>query len=160
MPQEIDVTETTKARANKQIAKKIAAGNERNRARNTVRSVVEDHPIAAIAGGILFGALAARYLPRLGFGKFGKRAVTLAAAGAELAALYSSRAADSAGDAAREGREKLGELGGSLSESIGETAVEAKRRGVDLADVALAGAKAFGGSTARRVSELVSKVRH
>lgn len=154
------MTDTSKTPANKQVAKKVAAAQERNRKRSTARAVVEDHPIAAIAGGILLGALAARYLPRLGFGKLGRRAVTIAAAGAELASLYGSRAAETAGEAAREGREKLGEIGGSLGDTIGETAGEAKRRSLDLADVALAGAKAFGGTTARRVSDLVSKVRH
>jgi len=47
-----------------------------------------------------------------------------------------------------------------LGESIGETAGEAKRRSIDLADVALAGARAVGGSAVRRVTDLASKVRH
>lgn len=138
------------------IADRISAGQERNRARGTVREVIEEHPIAVIAGGILLGAVLAQFLPKTGLARYGRRAAALAAAGGELAMLYGSKAADSAGDVAREGREKLGELGDTVS----DTAAEAKRKGLDLADVALAGVKAFGGSTARRVSDLASKVRH
>lgn len=152
MTKETSVTKTPDT----DVERKIAAAQERNRNRSTARAVVEDHPIAVIAGGLLLGALLAKFLPRSGIGKLGSRAITLAAAGAELASLYGSKAAESAGEAAREGREKLGELG----EAIGESASEAKRRTVDLADVALTGAKVLGGTAVRRAAEIVSKVRH
>jgi len=152
MTEETNVQDTPE----KKLEGRIAAAQDRNRARSTVREVVEDHPIAVIAGGLLIGALLARFLPRSGLSRLGTKAATLAAAGAELASLYGAKAADTASEAAREGREKLGVLG----ESIGETAGEAKRRSIDLADVALAGARAVGGSAVRRVTDLASKVRH
>lgn len=149
-------TSPEKTGSEKRLAERIAAGHERNANRGTVRSMVEDHPIAVIAGGIVLGAVIARLLPKSGLSRLGGRAVALAAAGAELAALYGSRAADSAGDMARDGRERLGEIG----ETIGESAGEARRKTIDLADVALAGARAVGGKAARRASEIVSRVRH
>lgn len=140
----------------KSLETRIAEGQKRNRARDAVREVVEDHPVAAIAAGIVLGAIAARMLPRLRLGRLGRGAASLAVAGAELATLYGTKAAEKAADAGHVGREKLGDLG----ESLGETASEARRRSVDLADIALTGAKALGGKTLRQVSDLASRVRH
>ena len=156
MTKESNVSKSPNSKSDDRLAKRIAAGRERNADRGTVRSIVEDHPVAVIAGGLVLGVLLARFLPRSGISRLSGRAMALAAAGAELAALYGSKAVDGAGEAARDGREKLGEIGGTISESAGE----ARRRTLDLADVAIAGARAVGDSAARRVAGLASKVRH
>ena len=79
-------------------------------ARGTVKGLVEEHPVAMLAGGILIGALVAGALSRPGPAKdpseqkprrsFGRRAVQLAAIGAELAAAYVARADSMAENAA------------------------------------------------------------
>ena len=142
--------------ASRSTADKVAAAQKRNAERPGFREVIEDHPIAAVAGGILLGALLARALPRLPFGKIGRRASTLAAVGAELASLYGARAASAASVAGRDGREKLADLG----ETVADASSEARRRGAEIADVAIAGARSAGGSALRRVSELATRVRH
>lgn len=141
---------------NDKLARKIAAGQERNRARSAVRQVVNDHPIALLAGGIVLGALVARLLPRSAFGKLGTRAASLAAMGAEMAALYGAKVADTAGEAAREGREKLEDIGASVSEG----ASEARRRTSDLADLAVSTAKSVGSKALRKVADAAERVRH
>lgn len=138
------------------LARKIAAGQERNRARAAIQQVANDHPIALLAGGIVLGALVARLLPKSAFGKVGKRAASLAVMGAEMAALYGSKVADAAGEAARDSREKLEDLGSTVSEG----ASEARRRTGDLADLAVSTAKSVGSKALRKVSEAADRVRH
>lgn len=155
----MDSTDTAPAKnetAQDRIARKVAAGQDRNRTRSTVREVVEDHPIALLAGGLLIGALAARFLPRSLFGQLGKRTAALAAAGADMAALYGARIGSAASEAGQHGREKLEELG----ETASETAADAGRRATDLADLAVSTAKAVGTKALRRVAEVTDRVRH
>lgn len=78
-----------------------------------IRGLVEEHPVAMLAGGLLFGALVARSLARPSKGKapsadtpapkpqrsLARRAAHLAVLGAELAAAYAA-GADSAAEAA------------------------------------------------------------
>ena len=141
---------------NDRLARRIAAAQERNRARSAVQGMIDDHPIALLAGGLLLGALVARLLPRNAMGKLGTRAAALTMAGAEMAALLSDRVASTAGEAAREGRGRLGDLG----ETFSETATEARRRTADLADIAITTAKAVGADALRRVSQAADRVRH
>ena len=156
-----DIAPARKETAHDRIARKVSAGQDRNRARSSVREVMEDHPIALLAGGLLIGALAARLLPRsmfgkLGFDKLGKRTAALAAAGAEIAALYGARIGSAASEAGQHGREKLEELG----ETASETAADAGRRAAGLADLAVTTAKAVGTQALRRVAEVTDRVRH
>ncbi len=152
----MDHDDSTTSASNNKLARKIASGQERNRARSAIRQVANDHPIALLAGGIVLGALVARLLPKSAFGKVGKRAASLAAMGAEMAALYGSKVADAAGEAARESREKLEDLGSTVSEG----ANEARRRTGDLADRAVSTAKSVGSKALRKVSEAAERVRH
>ena len=156
-PMDIDDTApANKEKTQDRISRKIAAGQDRNRARSTVREVVEDHPIALLAGGLLIGALAARFLPRSMFGKLGKRTAALAAAGAEIAALYGARIGNAASEVSQHGREKLEELG----ETASETAADAGRRAAGLADLAVTTAKAVGKQALRRMTDVTDRVRH
>lgn len=141
---------------NERIARRIAAGQERNRARSALRGVAEEHPIALLAGGLLLGALVARFMPKSVFGKLGSRAAALTMAGAEMATLFGGKVATAAGDVTREGREKLEELG----ESVSESTAGARRTTSNLADIAISTAKAVGSDALRRVSEAADRVRH
>lgn len=138
------------------IAARISAGQARNKARSAMREVAQNHPIALLAGGIVLGAILARFLPRTPFGKLGRGAGALAAASVEMASRYGSRAADAASGAVREGKERLEDIG----ETVSETAGDARRRTVDLADIAMATAKAITADALRRVSEAADRVRH
>ena len=151
-----NTTATGLSGAKNGLAQKIAAGQERNRARAAIQQVANEHPIALLAGGLLLGARAARLLPRNMFGRMGKSAAALAAMSAELATLYSAKVADAAGDAAREGKDKLEELGNTVGESAGEV----RRRTSDFADLALSTARDLGGKAIRKVSDAAEKVRH
>ena len=69
----------------------------------TVKGLIDEHPVAMLAGGILLGALIAGALSPRSEGKprrsFGRRAVQIATLGAELAAAYVAGADSLASDA-------------------------------------------------------------
>lgn len=124
--------------------------------RQAARNVIHDHPVAALAGGILIGALIARAIPKSPVRKAGKRASALAALGTELALAYATKAAK----AGREGAEKLGDAGSSVAERIGDGGEEARRRAAEIADIAISGAKEAGEIARRRAMEIATRLRH
>lgn len=84
----------------------LSGADEKTAAPGTVRGIVEEHPVAMLAGGILLGALIAGAIsgpatkrpgekPRR---SFSRRAVQLATIGAELAAAYVAGADGTAED--------------------------------------------------------------
>jgi hypothetical protein len=123
-----------------------------------VKGLIEQHPMAMLAGGILIGALIASALPR---GKtrapakaantFGKQATRLAAMGAQLATAYAARAAQ----AGREGTEKLEDLG----EIISDTSGEAKRRTGEMADLASTALREMSTVALRRAAEIAARLK-
>ncbi|WP_068076736.1 hypothetical protein [Novosphingobium lentum] len=165
----------------RRVRDRIEAAHERNEAaaaaqqppKSRVRQLAEDHPIAMLAGGIVVGALVARFVPvgRLlpaGLGrKVRRNALSLATVATELAAAYGAgagefaavagaKAADFASEAGREGRERIEDLG----EVVSEAGTEARRRAADFAEVAVNGARGAGVAAMRRVGEIASRVRH
>ena len=110
-----------------------------DQALGTVKGLVEEHPIAMLAGGILLGALVAGALSRPGKAveaktaedskprsSFGRRAVELAALGAELAAAYAAsassaveEAAESAAEAAKPQARRISGLAGTVLRTLG-----------------------------------------
>ena len=98
----------------------------------TVKGLIEEHPVAMLAGGILLGALIAGALSRARPAKldragkpgssFVRRAVEIAVLGGELAAAYAAGAGSVVEEAA---------------ESASEAAKPKTRRLADLASIAL-----------------------
>lgn len=91
-----------------------------------VRGFVEEHPVAMVAGGILFGALVAGAITRVGSGVAGdkatrkntiarsslpRRALDIAAIGLEMAAAYAAGAAGEKAAASPEPEEGKPESG-------------------------------------------------
>jgi hypothetical protein len=125
----------------------------------SVKGLIEQHPIAMLAGGILIGALIASAIPRrrsgapvqTAAGNLGKQASRLAAVGAQLATAYAARAAQ----AGREGSEKLEDLGGMISETSGE----AKRRTGEMADVAATAFRELSAVALRHAGEIAARIK-
>ncbi len=107
-------------------------------------SLLKEHPGLILAGGLAVGLLAGALLPKKAAaktgGNLGAKALSLAAVAAELAMTLGQQARDQAGDAAREGRAKLADLGESAG-TLGRKAAyrasavrgEAARTGLKLA---------------------------
>lgn len=114
----------------KQIRKKVTAAQDRNNARAEDQSLAaragdtavaakdkftgfaREHPITTVVGGLAIGVLVSslfRGSPTRKAGKkLGKKAMGLAAIGAELALAYAQQAMEAAGDVREAGAEKLG----------------------------------------------------
>jgi hypothetical protein len=104
-----------------------------------MKVLVEEHPVAMLAGGILLGALVAGALSRPGKAvqaktaenskprpSFGGRVVELAALGAELAAAYAAgvgsaaeEATESAAEAAKPQARRISGLAGTALRTLG-----------------------------------------
>jgi hypothetical protein len=147
---------------NARLRDRIDAAKARNAAQSAIdssRKVIEEHPIAALAGGILIGALIARALPRsvarTPARKFGKSALSLATVASELAIAYAAKAAE----AGRGGVDRLEDLGGSVGGKVVEGGAEARRVATDIAGIARAGFKEASEVALRHVSEIAAKVR-
>jgi len=130
-----------------------------------------DYPFAAIAGGLAIGILAGSLLPR-GFGrKLARGTIAAAAVAGKLGLEYGSAALDAAGkvadEANREGREKIGQLGGKLEvlgSSVNDKTRRYGRKAADAANEVLAdkGQKGLdvGYRLAREAIKFVSNLRH
>lgn len=157
------MTEDTATR----LRDRLDAAKARDMARSgaeTVKGVIEEHPVAALAGGILIGALIARMIPRRiaplsPVKKAGKSASALAALGAELAVAYATKAAEKG----REGVHKLEDIGGTVGEKLGDTisggASEAKKRAVDFSEIATAALREVGEIALRRANEFKDRIK-
>lgn len=103
--------------------------------------LARDYPVALIAGGLVAGALLGALLPR-GLGrKLARGAIAAAAVATEVGMTYGKQAAEKAGEAGREGRKAIAELG--------DKAEEQGRKGRDL-----------GIRFAREAIRIVSELRH
>ncbi|BEV00830.1 hypothetical protein [Novosphingobium olei] len=155
------MTEETASR----LRDRLDAAKARDVARSsveTVKGVIHEHPVAALAGGILVGAIVARMLPRGSktqeepVKKAGKSASALAALGAELALAYATKAAEKG----REGVHKLEDIGGSVGGRIGDGASEAKKRAADFAEIAVGALRDAGEAALKRANDLKDRVKH
>lgn len=138
----------------------------------TVKGLIEEHPVASVAAGILLGALVARALPstsrkgRDTANGLRKGAAGLAAVAGQLAVEYATKARE----AGREGMHKIEEVGGSVGgklaevggvvgERLSEGSGEAKRKAGDLAEIARAAALEASEIALRKINELSAKVK-
>ena len=160
-----DEIETGEHDPNAAVREKIEAAKARVAASSpakTVKTLVDEHPVAMLAGGILLGALVARAWPKrrsaakeVVDSRLGKRAVALAALGAEIATAYATRAAE----VGREGVARLEDIGGSVGGKIAEGGEEARKRAVDLTDVAVSSAREAGETALSRLIEIATRLR-
>lgn len=98
-------------------------------AATTATDFVKRHPLATVAGvaavGLAIGALTRP--GRKAGKKAGKRASAFASYATELGLAYATGLLDKAGDVARTGQDKLGELGGVAADRGGDAADTARR---------------------------------
>jgi ElaB/YqjD/DUF883 family membrane-anchored ribosome-binding protein len=159
------------AEAKRQTLKqKVAAGQERNRARTKPESTTtivdrageraieakdkfvefaKEHPIATVAGGLAVGILLAGLFkaPRRAAIKGGSKAAALAAIGAEVALAYAQQAIEAASEAGRTGADKLDDLGDN-ARHLGRDAAE---RAGELGESARVAARDAG----KRIAEAI-----
>lgn len=166
MTEEIDNADHASLRDKVDAAKTRLAERTRNaHPVETVKGLIEEHPVASLAAGILLGALIAKAIPTSG--RLRKSAAGLASVAGKLAVDYATRAAD----AGREGLSKVEEMGGvvggriadvsgSVGERIAEGSSDAKRKAVDLAEVARSAAAEASELALRKVGELASRMKH
>lgn len=144
---------------------RIAERTGSARPANTVKSLIEEHPVASLAAGILLGALIAKELPSSG--RMRSRAVGLATLAGKYAVDYASKAAE----AGRDGLHKVEEVGGSVGSKlsdvgstvggrIAEGSGEARRKAVDFAELARSAAADASEIAIRKVNEIASRMKH
>jgi len=138
----LTVSEADEKRA--RIAEKIAASQERmtrggppapakripaDGPPESLAGLVRQHPGVIVVGGLALGVAVGLLLPKTVKGKLSARAGTLAAIAGEIGLSLLAKA----DEAAREGREKIGELGGNASQRAGNAAASARSNSLRLA---------------------------
>ncbi|MCW1986159.1 UNVERIFIED_ORG: hypothetical protein M2348_001909 [Sphingomonas sp. R1F5B] len=166
----VPAQEETSSQASDRVAQARAKAAEVG---STVRQVVEQHPLAALAGGIalglVVGKLATRSRKPTAASTFaslaepaeqvaaglGKKASTLATLAAEIALAYAAKAAD----AGREGVHKLEDIGSEAGGKLAGGAGEARKKATDLAEVAANAAREAADVALTKASELAARLK-
>ncbi|NLR72388.1 hypothetical protein HGI47_16055 [Novosphingobium sp. ERN07] len=131
----------------------------------TVKGLIEEHPVASVAAGILLGALVAKALPSFtrrtssvddAATGLRKSAAGLASVAGKLALDYATRARD----AGRDGLHKVEEVGSNVTDRLADGSEDAKRKVIDIAEIARSAAIEASEAALRKVNELTSRMRH
>lgn len=169
MSEELQANEAETLREKVDSAKaRLAERTAASKSVQQVKGLIEEHPVATVAAGILLGALVAKALPsaRRGGSKAKRSAEEaagsllnsasgLAAVAGKLAIDYATRARD----AGRDGLHKVEEVGGSVGGKLADGAEDARRKAVDLSDVVRSAAVEAGEAALRKINELASRVK-
>lgn len=137
-------------------------------------SLVAEYPGLAIAAGLGIGVLAGALLPRSAGRKLVRGGVLMASAAGEIGLAVGRQAMHKADEAAREGRELLGDTAagaGRVASDAGRIAADAGRVAADAGRKAGASAQRFaaeasdkardlGTGIAKKASEAASRLRH
>jgi ElaB/YqjD/DUF883 family membrane-anchored ribosome-binding protein len=150
------------------LREKIEAGERRNaerslgdyarEARDGATSFVKAHPIATVAGGLALGVIVASLVPGPGRRMRKKAAAkgsALAAMLTELGIAYGTSLLDNLGDAARDGQDKLEDLG----HSVGDTARSLRREASHAASSAGDSARALRREAAKKAGRSIRDLR-
>jgi ElaB/YqjD/DUF883 family membrane-anchored ribosome-binding protein len=151
-----------------ELKSKVDAAQKRNKersfgdyareARDDATSFAKEHPITTLVGGLALGVLVASMVPGPGRRlrkRATKRGAALAAVLGDLAVTYGSRALDGAGDAARSGQSRLGDLGDTLTEVLSEGAKSLRREAGDATE----GAERLSRSAGKRATKTLRNLR-
>lgn len=147
--------------------KRPSPGKDRAAPGNLFEQTLDRHPLALLAGSIVIGAVAAALVPRSVGGKLGSRLRGAAALALELGALYGSKTLDTVAQGARDGREKLGDLGETVADQgadarrrASEFGAQAGKRAIELAGVAARNARNARGGALKALADLSDRVRN
>lgn len=155
-----------------ELRARIEAAEERNAersfadyardARDSATSFVKDHPFATVAGVAAIGlAIGAMTRPGRRYGRqAARRTSALATYASELGLAYAAGLLDTAGDAARVGRDKLEDLGDAAGDSARSLRREASHRAGDTADAARRLTREIGKKAGRTTRGLRSRITH
>jgi hypothetical protein len=144
---------------------RLAARTESSKSVQAVKGLIEEHPVASVAAGILLGALVARALPRMtgkrtatedATGSLRKSAAGLASVAGKLAIDYATRARE----AGREGLHKVEEVSEVVGEKIVGSTDDARRKAIDLSEIVRTAAIEASEAALRKVNELTSRMKH
>jgi len=130
-------------------------------ARDDATSFVKEHPITTIAGGLALGVLIAAFVPgpsRRLRKQASKRGAVLAGVMADLAVKYGSQALEGAGEAARSGQSRLGDLGETLSEALADGARGLRREAGEASDTASSLTRQAGKRASKTLREFRSRM--
>lgn len=130
-------------------------------ARDGASSFVKEHPITTLAGGVAIGVLIAAIVPGPGRRlrkQATRRGAVLAGMLADLAVAYGSQALDGAGNAARSGKSRLGDLGDTLSDALADGARSLRREAGDASDAAESATREAGKRATRTLRNLRSRM--
>jgi hypothetical protein len=140
---------------------------------SSVRQIVEQHPLAALAGGIALGLVVGKLasgrrkpVPRNAFADLaapieqaaaglGKKTSALASLAADVALAYAAKAAD----AGREGVHKLEDIGSDAGGKLAGGAHEARKKAGDIAEAAAGVAREAADLAIAKVNELASRLK-
>jgi hypothetical protein len=101
------------------------------------RSLAAEYPLLTVAAGLGLGVLVAAVLPKGVGRKFSKRAVTVAAAAAELGLVLSKQARERAEEAGHEGLNQLADRAAPLRQRAVRAGSTARSQGARLASEAI-----------------------
>lgn len=123
---------------------------------------VKEHPFATLAGVAALGlAIGAMTRPGRRVGRqAGRRASAFATYATELGMAYAMGLLDSAGDAARTGKDALEDLGDSVGDSARSLKREAAHRAGDTSDAAKRLTREIGKKAGRSMRNLRSRATH
>ncbi|MDP3549517.1 MAG: hypothetical protein Q8R81_03875 [Novosphingobium sp.] len=166
MEHDITATDTSTLRDKVDAAKTRLAERAANaKPVHTVKTLIEEHPVASVAAGILLGALVAKALPSFrgrstkvddAAGSLRKSAAGLATVAGKLALDYATRARE----VGREGLHKVEEVGGSVGGKIAEGGKDAGHKVIDIAEIARSAALEASEAALRKLNELTSRIKH
>ncbi|MFN3423238.1 MULTISPECIES: hypothetical protein [Novosphingobium] len=161
------------------LREKVIAARERlaertagSRSVQSLKGVVEEHPVASVAAGLLVGALIASALPPLrrrmdkaasqttsrtegAVDGLRRSAAGLVSVAGKFALDYAAKARE----AGREGLNKAESAGEALGEKVAEGSEEARRKAIDLAEIARAAAIEASEAALRKVTELAGRIK-
>ncbi|OZA92029.1 hypothetical protein U4960_09430 [Altererythrobacter sp. H2] len=153
------------------LRSRIEAAEERNAARDlndrarkaaeTAKEFVREHPLATVAGVALLGLAIGAMTKR------GRRAGRVAGSSAgkwigyatELGLAYAATALDQAGDAARAGQDKLGDLGDTLGDNARSLKRQAAHRAGDTRDAAHRLTRDLGKQASRSLRDIKARAK-
>jgi hypothetical protein len=166
MEHDITPTDTATLRDKVDAAKtRLAERTANAKPVQTVKGLIEEHPVASVAAGILLGALVAKALPSFSgrsskvedaTSSLRKSAAGLATVAGKMALDYASRARE----AGREGLHKVEEVGGTVGGKIAEGGKDAGHKVIDFAEIARSVAMEASEAALRKVNELTSRIKH
>ncbi len=152
-----------------ELKNKVSAAQQRNEqrsfgdyargARDGATSFVKEHPITTVVGGVALGVLVASFVPGPGRRlrkQATARGAVLAGVLSELALTYGNQLLEGAGNAARAGQDRLGDLGETIGSGVRNIRGESREAAGDAASLT----REVGERAVRTLRDLRARMAH